>query len=39
MKSVNGNRLRDGGIDLALQILDEFLRHVIRRLDGLDNAD
>ena len=29
----------DGGIDLALQTLDEFLPHVIRRLYGLDNAD
>ena len=27
----------DGGIDLALQTLDEFLPHVIRRLYGLDN--
>ena len=29
----------DGGIDLALQTLDEFLPYVIRRLYGLDNAD
>ena len=28
----------DGDIDLALQTLDEFLPHVIRRLYGLDNA-
>ena len=29
----------DGGSDLALRTLDEFLPHVIRRLYGLDNAD
>ena len=28
----------DGGIDLALQTLDEFLPHVIRQLYGLDYA-
>ena len=29
----------DGGIDLALQTLDDFLPHVISRLYGLDNVD
>ena len=29
----------DGGIDLALATLDEFLPHVARRLYGLDNTD
>ena len=29
----------DGGIDLALQTLDELLPHMIRRLYGLDYAD
>ena len=29
----------DGGIDLALQTLDDFLPHMIRQLYGLDNAD
>ena len=31
--------LSDGGIDLALQTLHEFLPHMIMRLYGLDNAD
>ena len=31
--------ISDGSIDLALQTLDEFLPHMIRRLYGLDNAD
>ena len=31
--------LSEGGIDLGLQTLDEFLPHMIRRLYGLDNAD
>ena len=31
--------ISDGGIDVALQTLDEFLPHMIRRLYGLDNAD
>ena len=31
--------ISDGGIYLALQTLDNFLQHMIRRLYGLDNAD
>ena len=29
----------NGGIDFALQTLDKFLPHMIKRLYGLDNAD
>ena len=41
MKSVNGNRPLSVMVvlTLALQTLDEFLPHMIRRLYGLDNAD